>query len=85
MIASFKAKKNEITSFKLIHRRFFTKKIEKRNPNFATLNEKDLSFFEKLLTTKRCITDPQLLDTYNIDWLRIVKGNFAELSYTLLS
>jgi hypothetical protein len=74
MIASL-ANKNEIKFLKLIHRRFFSKKIEKRNPNFAILNDKDISFFEKLLTNTRCITDPQLLDTYNNDWLRIVKGN----------
>ena len=58
-----------------ISSRFYSKKTEKRNLIYATLNDKDLTYFERLLTKTRCITDPQLLDSYNTDWLRIVKGN----------
>ena len=54
--------------------RLYSKKIEKRNPKYSILNEKDLNFFEKSLTKSRCITDSQLLDAYNTDWLRIVQG-----------
>ena len=74
MIAFLGNKNGLLPMFRLFNLRFYSKKIEKRNPNFATLNDKDLSFFQNLLTNTRCITDPQLLDTYNSDWLRIVKG-----------
>lgn len=63
----------------LFQQKFYSKKVEKRNPNFATINDKDLTFFEKILTKTRCITDPQLLDSYNIDWLRITKGKLINL------
>lgn len=49
--------------------------IEKKNPIYSQLTDVDLSYFENLLDKNRCITDPQLLDSYNTDWLKICKGS----------
>ena len=49
--------------------------VEKRNPNFATLNDRDLNFFELLIGKNRTITDSNTLNAYNSDWLRTCKGN----------
>ncbi|XP_013396492.1 D-2-hydroxyglutarate dehydrogenase, mitochondrial isoform X3 [Lingula anatina] len=41
---------------------------------YATLTEKDVDFFQKLLP-QRVLQDPSELDGYNIDWMRTVRGN----------
>lgn len=70
---------NSLKRINLSFNRFYSKKIEKRNPKYSELNDRDLAYFEKVLSKTRCITDPQLLDSYNTDWLRIVKGkNYKE-------
>ncbi len=48
--------------------------IEKRNSKFSLLNDSDLKFFENLLGKSRTITDPNLLNSYNTDWLKMCKG-----------
>ncbi len=77
IIYLFNLIRNMLKKFNLnqiIQQRLFSKKIEKRNPKYSVLNERDLNFFEKTLNKSQCISDSQLLDTYNTDWLRIVKG-----------
>ncbi|KAJ8688414.1 hypothetical protein QAD02_024209 [Eretmocerus hayati] len=46
----------------------------KRGP-FATINDAHTSFFSELLGPDRVITEPDECDSYNIDWLRMVKGS----------
>ncbi|XP_039618100.1 D-2-hydroxyglutarate dehydrogenase, mitochondrial [Polypterus senegalus] len=41
---------------------------------FAMVTEHDIDFFEKLLP-RRAITDPDVLESYNVDWLKSVKGS----------
>lgn len=47
-------------------------KVE-RGP-YAVIGDAHTSFFNGLLGTERVITEPDECDSYNIDWLRIVKG-----------
>ena len=46
--------------------------VTRRLP-FATVSQQDLEFFNKLLPG-RTITDPDLLESGNVDWLKSVKG-----------
>ncbi|XP_058805835.1 D-2-hydroxyglutarate dehydrogenase, mitochondrial [Phymastichus coffea] len=46
----------------------------KRGP-YALINDQHAAFFQQLLGNERVITEPDECDTYNIDWLRIVKGS----------
>uniref|UniRef100_A0ABD2XE31 D-2-hydroxyglutarate dehydrogenase, mitochondrial n=1 Tax=Trichogramma kaykai TaxID=54128 RepID=A0ABD2XE31_9HYME len=49
-------------------------KVE-RGP-YAELGQRDESFFRSLLGEDRVITEPDECDSYNIDWLRSVRGLF---------
>ena len=42
--------------------------------NFATINDRHVSFFERILTKQRVFTDPLDLEGPNTDWLRSVRG-----------
>ncbi|XP_074515919.1 D-2-hydroxyglutarate dehydrogenase, mitochondrial isoform X1 [Sebastes fasciatus] len=44
---------------------------------FSTITEEDLAFFRKILPG-RAVTDPDLLESSNVDWLKSVRG-FSEL------
>lgn len=46
----------------------------RRSPHYATLNDKDLSFFEGLLPDGRAITNPDDCLPYNIDWIKTCQG-----------
>ncbi|XP_043286112.1 D-2-hydroxyglutarate dehydrogenase, mitochondrial [Venturia canescens] len=48
-------------------------KIE-RGP-YATLNEAHLQFFKNTLDDNRVITDPEECESYNVDWIKMVRGN----------
>lgn len=54
--------------------RHLSSKLEKRNPNYATLNSSDLNFFEKILDKERCITNSNDLIQYNTDWMKAHRG-----------
>ena len=47
-------------------------KVE-RGP-YATITGAHTAFFESVLGRDRVITEPDECDSYNIDWLRMVKG-----------
>lgn len=51
-----------------------TSQVEARNPAYATLTSTDLAFFERLLDSTRCMTDPSALATFNTDWLKKYHG-----------
>jgi hypothetical protein len=55
----------------------YSSMVESRNQVFEKLTSKDLSFFESLIGSAKCITDPVDLEPYNTDWLKINKGNGA--------
>jgi D-2-hydroxyglutarate dehydrogenase len=61
--------------FNNFSKKFLSNQYEKRNPIYSTLSDKDVNFFEKLIGGHRCITDPNDLEAYNTDWLKICKGN----------
>ncbi|XP_076013980.1 D-2-hydroxyglutarate dehydrogenase, mitochondrial isoform X2 [Genypterus blacodes] len=44
---------------------------------FSTVTEEDLAFFKKILPG-RTITDPDLLESSNVDWIKTVRG-FSEV------
>lgn len=48
-------------------------KVE-RGP-YATLTESHVNFFKNLLEQNRVITDPEECEGYNIDWVKMVRGN----------
>lgn len=43
---------------------------------FSHVNEHDLAFFRQLLAD-RAITDPEMLESSNVDWLRSVRGELT--------
>lgn len=43
--------------------------------NFAELNDSHLKFFEELVGKDRIITDAAECESYNIDWIKNVRGN----------
>ncbi|CAG9771240.1 unnamed protein product [Ceutorhynchus assimilis] len=45
-----------------------------RRGEFAILNKEHLQFFTDLLGTQRVVTDPAECESYNIDWIRSVRG-----------
>lgn len=46
----------------------------KRSSHYATLTEKDVAFFERLLPDGRAITNPDDCLPYNIDWIKTCQG-----------
>lgn len=50
-----------------------------RSSNYATLNDQDLSYFERLLEKKNVLTED--LDIYNVDWMKWYKGLFLSSSF----
>ena len=46
-----------------------------RNKNFKVLNDKDISFFERILEKSSVITDEKEIEPANSDWLKFFKGN----------
>lgn len=42
--------------------------------SFSRLTQDDLAFFKKVLPG-RTVTDPDLLESSNVDWLKSVKGD----------
>ncbi|CAF0721797.1 unnamed protein product [Rotaria sordida] len=46
----------------------------RRSPHYATLTDKDISFFERLLPDGRAITNPDDCLPYNIDWIKTCQG-----------
>ncbi|CAF3364482.1 unnamed protein product [Rotaria sp. Silwood1] len=45
-----------------------------RSSRYATLGDKDISFFERLLPGGRAITNPDDCLPYNIDWIKTCQG-----------
>lgn len=43
--------------------------------NFATLQPDDIAFFRATLGENRVLTEESDVEGYNVDWLRIVRGN----------
>ena len=48
---------------------------EQRNKRYAILSDAHLNFFEKILSKSQLITDSQILESFNIDWLKTCQGN----------
>ena len=46
----------------------------RRSPHYATLTDKDVNFFERLLPDGRAITNPDDCLPYNIDWIKTCQG-----------
>ncbi|CAF0956247.1 unnamed protein product [Rotaria magnacalcarata] len=46
----------------------------RRSPHYATLTDRDISFFERLLPDGRAITNPDDCLPYNIDWIKTCQG-----------
>lgn len=48
-----------------------------RNQKFATLSETDINFFHSIIDNpdNNILQDPDDLEKYNVDWLKIVRGN----------
>ncbi|KAG8287826.1 D-2-hydroxyglutarate dehydrogenase, mitochondrial, partial [Homalodisca vitripennis] len=42
--------------------------------NFAVLNDSHVQQFESILGKERVLTDPDELDSYNVDWIKMVRG-----------
>lgn len=42
---------------------------------FATLNPADLSYFREILPAAAVVTDAEMLEAYNRDWMRKYKGS----------
>lgn len=42
--------------------------------NYATITDADLKHFESILSPERCITDPNDIETYNMDFYRTYRG-----------
>ncbi|KAJ9600104.1 hypothetical protein L9F63_009615 [Diploptera punctata] len=42
--------------------------------NYAQLSEKHVQQFERILPKERVLTDPSDVQSYNVDWLRMVRG-----------
>ena len=66
-----------VRSFNFVSAKFSTKssKIEKRNANYSVLSDADLSFFESLIGSSKCVTNSNDLAAFNTDWLRTCEGN----------
>lgn len=43
---------------------------------FASITKEDLKFFEHLLPG-RVVTDPDVLEASNVDWMRTLRGGIA--------
>lgn len=46
-----------------------------RNPLFASLDSKDVSYFKEILGDKNVIEDEERLETANTDWMHKYKGS----------
>jgi FAD/FMN-containing dehydrogenase len=46
----------------------------RRSPHYATLTDKDINFFQRLLPDGRAITNPDDCLPYNIDWIKTCQG-----------
>jgi FAD/FMN-containing dehydrogenase len=46
----------------------------RRSPHYATLTDKDISFFERLLPDGRALTNSDDCLPYNIDWIKTCQG-----------
>lgn len=53
-------------------------KVE-RGP-YAAINDAHAAFFTRILGQDRVLTEPDECDSYNVDWLHMVKGYFASRS-----
>lgn len=51
---------------------------------FSRVTEEDLAFFRKILPG-RTITDPDLLESSNVDWLKSVKGELKSWNQQMLN
>lgn len=51
-------------------------KVE-RGP-YATLTDSHVNFFTNLLDQNRVITDPDECEGYNVDWVKMVRGEYIE-------
>ncbi|GJX57905.1 D-2-hydroxyglutarate dehydrogenase, mitochondrial isoform X1 [Tanacetum coccineum] len=49
--------------------------IVQRNPKFSTINNDDITYFEKILGAKKVIQDNEELETANTDWMNKYKGS----------
>ncbi|CAG0881562.1 unnamed protein product, partial [Darwinula stevensoni] len=45
----------------------------KRGP-YATVDDNDIKFFERVMEPSRVMTDPDIVDSHNVDWLKMVRG-----------
>ena len=55
----------------------------KRGP-YSVISDSHTSFFTKLLGSDRIITQADECDSYNIDWLKIVRGIFSVALFYLI-
>jgi len=46
----------------------------RRSPHYATLTDKDVNFFERLLPDGRVLTNPDDCLPYNVDWIKTCQG-----------
>lgn len=52
-----------------------TKDVYKvKRGNYAVLNDSHLQQFENILSRERVLTDAQDLESYNVDWVKMVRG-----------
>jgi hypothetical protein len=54
--------------------RFFGAQKIVRNKNFKVLSDKDLSFFESILSKNSVITDSDQIEPHNADWTKKFVG-----------
>lgn len=52
---------------------------------YATLDDKDVATFERLLGTQGVATDPHELNAYNADWLNTCQGDVSDIAVMLFS
>lgn len=64
-------------SLRMLHSKKSTPGIPDRLP-FSTVTEHDVAFFRKTLPG-RTITDPDLLESCNVDWLKSARGELESL------
>lgn len=49
--------------------------------SYATLNNSHIRQFESILSVGRVITDPSEVDSYNVDWIKMVRGKSVMFSW----
>lgn len=52
----------------------FKDKYSVQRGNFATITNADITHFKSILSPDRCITDPNDIETYNMDFYRTYRG-----------